>query len=89
MALKFTIVLSPMQRKLIERVHRSGNEGICSTDLFEYMYGDDPNGGPDWGVKAMASFICQLNKKIKKDRYRVRAPKGGMRMPGNYVLERI
>jgi hypothetical protein len=78
-----------MQRKMIERVHRAGTEGICSTDLFDYMYGDDPNGGPDHGVKAMASFICNLNKKIKKDGRRLRAPKGGMKLPGNYVLEQL
>lgn len=88
-ALKFSVSLSPMQRKLVERVHRAGREGICSTDLFDFMYGDDPNGGPEHGVKSLASFICQLNYKIRADGKRVRAPKGGMRMPGNYVLESL
>ena len=83
------IRLTSGQQRLVERVHRAGVEGILSTDLLDYMYGDDPNGGPETGKKALAVRICQLNKVLRKKGWCIRAPKGGMREPTPYRLVKL
>lgn len=87
--LKLSIKLAPGAQRIVDRVHRAGSNGILSTELFEFVYGDDPNGGPNEGRKALAARIWAVNKKLKKDKIRIRAPVGGSREPTAYVLEKI
>lgn len=87
--LKLSVVLAPSQRRLVERVHKAGPNGILSTDLFDYLYSDDPDGGPLSGNKAIHVRICSTNKKLKLDGLRIRAPRGGVGGHTNYVLEKL
>lgn len=81
--------LSPTQQRILDRVVRAGQFGIVSTDLLEYLYADDPNGGPETGLQCLSSHIVHLNKKLAKKGKRVRAPVGGYHCPTAYVYENI
>lgn len=83
------IKLSHMQQRIVDRVHRAGQHGILSTDLMDWLYADDLNGGPDSGRKCLSALICQLNKKLAKAGKRICAPVGGHRYPTAYVFESI
>ena len=39
--------LTHMQQKLFEAVEKSGQAGIGRREIFDHLYGTDPNGGPD------------------------------------------
>lgn len=85
--LKLKAPLSPWQRRVVERVHAAGKEGIYSDDLLDFAYGADEDGGPLTGRKALAVRIYWINKKLKLDGKCVRAPKGGHNTPTAYVLK--
>lgn len=87
--LKSKARLSVLQRIILERVHRAGINGILSTSLFDYVYADDPDGGPLTGMKALHVRIYHINQKISLDGLRIRAPTGGMGGHTNYVLEKV
>lgn len=54
-----------VQKKLVERVAKAGNNGVENGALFDHLYGHDPNGGPDMGFNAISSTIAAINKKLK------------------------
>jgi DNA-binding response OmpR family regulator len=41
------------------------NQGrLCTKDeIFDYMYGDDPDGGPEYGPHIVDVLVCRLRKK--------------------------
>ncbi|WP_294390486.1 helix-turn-helix domain-containing protein [uncultured Sphingomonas sp.] len=40
---------------------------VASTELFDIVYGDKPDGGPLWGENSMTSHVSNLNKKLAPD----------------------
>ncbi len=62
---------------IFDRVHRAGKYGVSQVDLFDYVYGLTPNGGPDSGIVSLRARICALNKRyLKKHGLRIRAKSG-------------
>lgn len=86
--LKLPIKLVDSQMLIVERVHRAGKQGILSTDLADYVYADDRDGGPEAARKVLATRICIINKKLKEMGFVIRAPVG-TRSPTSYVLEKL
>jgi hypothetical protein len=71
------LVLKPQHRAIVERIRRAGQYGINSDVLFDYLYADDFNGGPDSGKTSMYVRINYINKKLKPFGKVIRAPQGG------------
>jgi hypothetical protein len=86
--LKLAIKLRASQMLIVERVHRAGKEGILSTDLTDYVYADDPDGGPEAARKVLASRIWIINNRLKHIGLHINAPVG-TRAPTAYVLEKL
>jgi hypothetical protein len=72
--------------RIIEIVRRAGPNGIMSTDLFDMIYGNDPNGGPTWGTNTLSSRISKINAKLKPDSKRIKSRRCGS-LPSEYVFE--
>ena len=78
-----------MKRRILKAVKSAGSRGILSDDLFELLYGGDPNGGPLMGKKAMYVLINQLNKNLASRGLRVNAPRGTNGRPQRYTLQTL
>ena len=50
------------QRLVLQRVLKAGVHGVHAEVLFEHIYGNDVDGGPDF--KCLAVTIRHLNKKL-------------------------
>ena len=59
---------------IFDRVHRAGKHGIHRQQLFDYLYGDDPNGGPNTGLSTLRSRICYLNRHLRKHGLEIASP---------------
>ncbi len=73
--------------KMVHALHKAGANGLPTQVLFDRMYGDDPEGGPETGIKVIAVFAWHVNKILKLEGYRVHGTRG--RCEGNYVLEKL
>lgn len=62
--------------RLFELVNNAGKHGIWPDDLFDKLYDDHPDGGPEYGKNTMASRIVHLNKKLKKLGLMIRSGSG-------------
>ena len=78
-----------MKRKILRAVKTAGPRGILSDDLFEMLYGDDIEGGPGSGKKAMYVLINQLNRNLASKGWRVSAPRGTNNRPQRYTLRTL
>ena len=78
--------LPPGYGVIFYRVYRAGKHGVSQDLLFDHVYGDHPDGGPDCGVVSLRARICALNKRhLHKHNMRIRAKRG--RGSCGYVLE--
>lgn len=69
--------LAPSQQRIVDRVRRAGPNGIASDDLRDFVYADDPDGGPLWADATLHTRIWQINRKLKAINKVIRAPRGG------------
>lgn len=78
--------LPPGYAVIFDRVYRAGRNGVPQQTLFDYVYGNTPNGGPDSGVTSLRTRIFYLNQRhLKKHGMRIRAKSG--RGSTGYVLQ--
>lgn len=75
--------------KIVEIMQKVGSEGIFSDALFERVYGDDPDGGPDGGVKSMSCLIAAINRRLKTVGKRIRATSRGRGGYHPYVMQDV
>ena len=59
------VALSAEQRRIVDRVRRAGPHGIHPEDLFDFIYRDDPDGGPETGIKTLHVRVMFINRKLK------------------------
>ena len=83
----FGLKFSRGEMRIVEMVRRAGPNGICSTDLFECLYANDPDGGPLTGKKCLQVRVWKINRKLKRVNKLIRAPHAGRGAPTNYVLK--
>ena len=74
---------------ILRRVHKAGGAGIRSDLLFDHVYGDDPNGGPETGMKILAVHIWHMNKTLKSFGLKIKSLTVGRGGYGNYVLVKL
>ena len=76
--------------RLLELVIKAGKHGIPTDILFDRLYADDPNGGPETGIGCMQVRIWQLNRRLRTVGKEIRAidnpGRGGY---GRYVLRNV
>jgi hypothetical protein len=70
--------LKRYQKQIFEAVQKAGKNGIHSERLFDFLYGHDPNGGPDF--KTLAAIVACLNRKLKPHGVKIFAGRGGDRV---------
>lgn len=58
------VVLSKTRKRIYELVRRAGKYGIISDDLFDLVYQDDPNGGPENGKHVVSQHIYYMNRQL-------------------------
>lgn len=77
--------LSPGPQLLLEAVAEAGEEGIDIERLYQKLYGDRLDGGPD--PNTVRVRISQINSKhLKQFGMRIVGKNTGSRMVGRYVL---
>lgn len=84
--------LSPLQSSIFRAVEKAGSHGIHRDRLFQHLYGDRADGGPDSGVRCIQVHIFQLNKRLAKIGKRVCQAGGKYTRPGDgtfYVIEDV
>jgi len=83
------IPMADGQKKLVEAVRRAGKHGIATDRLFDVLYGDDIDGGPQSGVKTLHVRVCTVNRLLRKHGYRISGNHTGSRHAyGRYILYR-
>jgi hypothetical protein len=73
---KLGVILAPRQRQLYELVEKAGTAGIAAGAIFERMYANDPDGGPDSGSSIVSVMVRQLNKKLYTTGLEIRSSRG-------------
>jgi hypothetical protein len=81
--------LSPLQLRIFNSVRSAGQHGLTSDQLFDHVYGNDPDGGPASGQRSMHVIICQMNKKLAPQNLAVRGERVGGGRAGIYRLVQI
>lgn len=76
--------LGPHQSLVFEALHRRSMSFATKQALIDAVWGDDAEGGPADGPKAIEVLICQLRKKIAPHGYRIATVWGH-----GYRLEKI
>jgi len=74
---------------IFQAVTKAGEFGIPADRLFQVMYGDRRDGGPDSGRRSMWVIICNLNRKLKPFGLAVRANPGGGPGARSYTLRKL
>lgn len=67
---KLTVHLSVHKRHLFDLIYKAGKAGIDRPTLFNTLYKDRIDGGPD-SSNIIVSLISQLNTRIKTDGYMI------------------
>lgn len=85
------VKLTARQQRIYEIVRRAGPNGIKTDLIFDRLYSEDSNGGPDTQTKIISVFVCSLNKKLSQIGWRVRGTDWGGRSPrfATYTLVRL
>jgi hypothetical protein len=52
------------QRRLFEIVEKAGTAGMPSPELFQRVYADEPDGGPESGPLIINVMINKMNNKL-------------------------
>lgn len=79
------VVTGTKRREVFDYIRRCGGRGVTRTQIFEYLYGADPNGGPDSG-SIISVIIWHLNRQIKPQGWIVRGTGG---QGSVYQLKRV
>ena len=64
------------QAQILDAVMKAGTHGIDPDRLFDLLYADDPNGGPDVGNRIVSIHINALNKRLVKVGKRIKGQRG-------------
>lgn len=61
----FGLRLTAGERRIFERVARAGPHGIHVSELLDYVFAEDIDGGPLWAAKSLHTRIHYLNRKLR------------------------
>jgi DNA-binding response OmpR family regulator len=60
-----TLTLSPLQTKLAAVMAKKYPHTATKVGIIELMYGDDPNGGPEYAESIIGIYVHAIRRKIK------------------------
>ena len=63
--LPYIQTLTPKQSDIIDCIVSRHPRKVTGQDLFDWLYGDDPNGGPTGGIRTVQALVCQLRPKLE------------------------
>jgi hypothetical protein len=78
--------LNGQQKMVLERVVKAGKNGIDGEQLFQYVFGAHPDGGPLTGIKVLPVLVWQVNKKLRVLGKRIKGGQGGRSVHATYRL---
>ena len=55
--------LTPKEMAIFRKLAERPGKPVSKRQLLDELYGDDPNGGPDWGSKIIEMHVSNLRKK--------------------------
>lgn len=82
----FGLRLIGRQRKLLGVVQRAGAEGVPMQAIFDRLYADDADGGPETGFNVVRVMVSQLNRRLRPLGKEISAISIGGGNYGRYVL---
>lgn len=82
------VYLSRLQGQIWDTVQKAGVHGILSDRLYDLLYQNDPNGGPD-SRHCLSVHVWHLNCKIRPIGWEVRAESTGSKSPREYKLRKL
>lgn len=71
--------------RIYDIVRRAGTTGIESADLFDMLYANRPDGGPETGMRSLYVRIWKLNLRLRPVGKEIHADPTSWG-PGSYVL---
>ena len=77
------------RREMLRIIQRAGPNGLSTEEIFDHIYAQDTDGGPDTGYKIIAVFAWHINRLLRPQGYRVYSKHRGRSVPGRYVLTKI
>lgn len=78
------------QRKIVTAVLRAGKHGIATDRLFNSVWDDLLNGGPETGHKVLHVHISAINKQLRPRGWQLSGEHTGTRHAyGRYVLAKM
>lgn len=84
------VVMSRGLKQIVEIVRRAGKHGIHTERLFNKIYGADPNGGPEGGIKTLHVRVSQANRVLRRHGWEIRGEHTGNKGAyGQYILYQI
>lgn len=86
LGIKFT---GPIKPRLFARLHKAGKHGVHVAQLAEFLYGDDPNGGPIDPYNTISVHVIQMNHALKKDNLKIANTGRGRCAGGHYFLTKL
>lgn len=72
--------------RLFDAVYRAGSAGVPIERLVDFLYGDDPNGGPLAASNVVQARIWLLNAELKRFAIKISAIQRGRGHHGIYRL---
>lgn len=80
--------LTPMQKRIVDRVHKAGPAGATLEMLTSYVWANDINGGPLCARNSIWVQVSKANQRLAAIGKRVRADKRGGK-GAFYTLEAV
>lgn len=78
-------VLTPLQQRIFTCVRRAGTNGIASRDVFDIVYQDDANGGPE-NMNIISVVANQANRRLAPFGLKITGKRGP---GGRLTLQRV
>ena len=69
------MVSGPVRSRVLELVARRP-DGISPKELEDIVYGDRPDGGPEWAANSIKTAVWNANKELQPQGYMIRAKHG-------------
>ncbi len=76
--------LSPRESQMLVKLAKRPGRVTSYRELLHELYGDDPDGGPDYASSCLRRFATDINKRLAAEGYRIRTVWGQ-----GYTLERM
>jgi hypothetical protein len=74
----------PIMRRILQKLQAT-RDPVPVRTLADFVYADDPNGGPEGAENSIRTTICRMNKRLRSDGWQIKGHKGR----GGFRLEQF